>query len=124
MLGIKTIKVLKLSKNKIIKRVQRTYSLKDWISFIYNSDFIITDSFHGCVFSILFKKEFLVLTNNIGGNARIDSLLNLFDLKERKIVQGESFDKINIKNINWEKVELILNKNKTLSCNLLKSALE
>ena len=118
------IRYLKLSKNKIIKRVQRTYSLKDWISFIYNSDFIITDSFHGCVFSILFKKEFLVLTNNIGGNARIDSLLNLFDLKERKIVQGESFDKINIKNINWEKVELILNKNKTLSCNLLKSALE
>lgn len=63
-------------------------SVEDWLSSIFYADYIITDSFHGMVFSILFKKQFLIVSNN-KVSTRIDSLLSKLDLMNRKIL---SFD--------------------------------
>ena len=59
---------------------QEQISIEDWLSYIKNADLIITDSFHGCVFSILFKRKFEVFKNDSGGNGRIPSLLNLLEI--------------------------------------------
>lgn len=56
--------------------------VEQWLRGFYDADFVITDSFHACVFSILFKKPFKVLENKNRGNTRICSLLEKLDVKE------------------------------------------
>ncbi len=48
--------------------------VEDWLSYIKYADRVVTDSFHGCVFSILFGKQFTMCANNSGGNGRLSSL--------------------------------------------------
>ena len=54
--------------------------VEDWLSYILYADRVITDSFHGCVFSILFKKQFSVSKNNSGGNGRLSSLFKILNI--------------------------------------------
>lgn len=49
----------KVERNILKKFFNTQNSIEKWLSAIYYSDLIITDSFHGCVFSILFHKKFL-----------------------------------------------------------------
>ena len=55
---------------------------------------MITDSFHGTVFSILFNKQFVVFSNAKRGNSRFDSLLGMFNLKDRMIEASNDTDKL------------------------------
>lgn len=55
-------------------------SIEDWLSYIKYADKIITDSFHGCVFSILFKKQFTICANKSGGNGRLHSLFKMLGI--------------------------------------------
>ena len=49
----------------------------------------MTDSFHACVFSILFHIPFLVVGNSARGLARFQSLLSLFGL-ENRLLDGDN----------------------------------
>lgn len=81
------------------KNWQRPYyimpSIEDWLSGIRDAEFVLTDSYHGMVFSIIFNKPFLVLCNAMRGSNRFTSVLSLLDLENRLI-----FDANNI----WEKM--------------------
>lgn len=72
-------------------------SVEDWLSYIIYADCIITDSFHGCVFSILFKKRFVVRMNKSGGTSRLESLFKMMRIS----MQGQE-----IINSNYENKEL------------------
>ena len=50
-------------------------SVGDWLNIIKNAKYVITDSFHGSVFSIIYKKQFLVLPTSGRGNERIETLM-------------------------------------------------
>ena len=50
-----------------------------------HAKFILTDSFHGTCFSILFNKPFISIPNVARGNARFNELLTKFDLLNRKL---------------------------------------
>lgn len=63
--------------------ISDTDSVEKWLSYFRDSSMVITDSFHGTVFSIIFNKEFYVLQNAERGVARIVSLLNTFELEYR-----------------------------------------
>ena len=60
-----------------------------------DAEMVITDSFHGCVFSIIFNKPFWVVGNKERGQARFSSLLSLFKLEDRLISVDD------IESINW-----------------------
>lgn len=60
-------------------------SVMSWLAGFRDADFIITDSFHACVFSIIFNKPFAVLPNEGRGQSRILSLLKAFDLEHNLI---------------------------------------
>lgn len=60
-------------------------SVEDWLSYIKYSDLVLTDSFHGCVFSLIFKKQFVVYCNQSGGYGRIETLFESLDLKNKLI---------------------------------------
>lgn len=54
-------------------------SVEAWLRSFWEAEFVITDSFHACVFSILFEKPFLVLANRLRGTSRLYSLLEMFN---------------------------------------------
>lgn len=58
-------------------------SVEIWLRGFNDAEFVITDSFHACVFSILFKKQFAVIGNKERGLSRIESLLRSFGLENR-----------------------------------------
>ncbi|MDM1503177.1 polysaccharide pyruvyl transferase family protein [Myroides marinus] len=60
-------------------------SIEGWLEGFYNADFIVTDSFHGTVFAILFNKPFITIVNESRGKARFVSLLEMFDLSDRLV---------------------------------------
>lgn len=49
-------------------------SIESWLEGIAHAKYVITDSFHGTVFSIIFQKQFVTLGNAIRGNSRFSSL--------------------------------------------------
>lgn len=62
---------------------------QDFIKLMDNAEYVVTDSFHGTVFSILLHKKFITFyrikpTSGISTHSRIDSLLDLFGLTARK----------------------------------------
>lgn len=63
--------------------------VEDWLRGFRDADFVITDSFHACVFSIIFNKPFVVIINKERGASRIMSLLNMFKQTHR-IVDEDS----------------------------------
>lgn len=59
--------------------------VEQWLRGFYDAEFVVTDSFHACVFSILFNKPFLVVGNQKRGLSRFISLLGTFGLEDRLI---------------------------------------
>ena len=59
--------------------------VSNWLKGFECAKYIITDSFHGTVFSIIFNKPFIVIANKGRGLSRFTSLLKKFDLEDRLI---------------------------------------
>lgn len=53
-----------------------------WLRGFYDAEFVVTDSYHACIFSIIFGKPFVVIGNKERGMARFDSLLKMFELED------------------------------------------
>ena len=102
-------------------RVQPPVEL--WIRGIMESEYVITDSFHGCAFSILFNKPFIVLGNAERGMARFNSLLSQFCLMDRLILTKADLNNILQKSINWNNVNYILYQSRMSSLNFLRDSL-
>lgn len=100
-------------------------SVDDWINNMYRSKFVVTDSFHGTVFSILFNKPFLTIGNVKRGIARFQSLLKTFNLDDRLVTIDSSFDIYSImkKDIDYDKVNEILELKRKESLSFIKSSL-
>ena len=60
-------------------------SIEGWLASFYKADFVITDSFHGTVFSILFNKPFITFVNHDSVASRFYSLLKKLNLEDRLI---------------------------------------
>ena len=56
-------------------------SIEDWLSYIKYADRVITDSFHGCVFSLIFHKQFIIHANQSGGTTRLASLFKMLNIE-------------------------------------------
>ena len=70
----------------------------EFIGLIKNAEYIFTDSFHACVFSVLFKKEFYAFQrdNSKKMQGRINTLLHNFNLPDRFIEVGADLDMISL----------------------------
>jgi len=64
----------------------------NWLSGFRQAAFVVTDSFHGVVFSILFGKPFLAISNSERGAARFKSLLSQLNLIDRLIYDDRTPD--------------------------------
>lgn len=66
-------------------------SVEQWLRSIRDAKVVVTDSFHACVFSIIFGKPFIVTGNQYRGNSRFETLLNRFGLMSQMVadINGE-----------------------------------
>lgn len=111
-----------LPKNEMIK--YQHSSVEDWIKGFYQCDFVITDSYHGTIFSILFNKPFIAIGNSNRGLTRFTSLLKLFNLENRFVSTTNQLDEKLLKsNIDFTSVNKILEDQRLKSFNFIKEAL-
>tara|TARA_R110002167_G_scaffold57808_2_gene163470 strand:- start:6826 stop:7983 length:1158 start_codon:yes stop_codon:yes gene_type:complete len=75
-----------------------------WLHGIYDAELLVTDSFHGCVFSIIFNTPFLVYGNESRGLARFESLLEEFGLEDRMVNSAADVISKSEKIIDWHLV--------------------
>lgn len=65
-----------------------------WVRGFRDAEFVVTDSFHGTVFALIFEKPFIAIANHDRGSARFESLLRLVGMEDRLIFNRHkaSFD--------------------------------
>jgi hypothetical protein len=91
---------------------QCKYSNEDWLYLLKNCDFLLTDSFHGAAFAILFNKQFFAVSRPaVAADSRFYSLLSTYGLESRFLKNA-----LDIKNpaiwaesIDYERVNAIIN---------------
>jgi len=91
----------------------------EFLSLVKDAQYVITNSFHGIIFSIQFRKEFIGFSREQCGN-KIKELLDLFEIGDRLIVNGdESF-----KPIDYNKVHKIINDKRNESLDYFEKEVE
>ena len=117
---------------KPIKRMSVNYTgtkmptIAQWLATFANADFVVTDSFHGCVFSIIFEKPFIAIGNIERGLDRFTSLLGSLGWGNRLINSLDEFnDKRNtlLSSIDYESVNVQLDEQRRHSLSFLTNAL-
>jgi hypothetical protein len=66
--------------------------VRDWLAGFGNAKFVLTDSFHGMVFSLIFGKPFFVMKNKARGAARFTSLLSACGLESQILDESQLSD--------------------------------
>lgn len=96
--------------------------VEQWLRSFDDAKFVLTDSFHGCVFSIIFRKQFLAIGNKERGLSRFHSLLTLFSLQDRLILSPDEY-KSNLSSIDYDQVQARLQSLQAQSLSFLKTNL-
>jgi hypothetical protein len=95
-----------------------------WLRGFMDAEFVITDSFHGCAFSIIFNIPFIAVGNAKSGLTRFQSLLNLFKLQDRLVLNTNHINPAIINQpIDWQSVNQILKTEQQKSINFLNNHL-
>lgn len=100
--------------------------VSDWLAYIRDAEIVITDSFHTVVFSVLYKKNFLVISNPITGITRLKNLLEMIGHGNKfydSIDDIVNIDKV-FKQPDFDLINKVLNKEKEKSFRFLKKSLD
>lgn len=120
-----TIPHVSLEAEKFADEVIYDASPEKWMTLLANAAFVYTDSFHGCIFAMKYRKQFLAWYTQYERASR------LLDLKKRygisNAIVGSIEEMLVIKSlelgINYEKVQLILENQKKISVQFLEDVL-
>lgn len=101
--------------------------LESWLLYLRDAEYIIADSFHATCLAIIFKKQFTTILNPNRGAARFESFLEYLGLTSRLLCQTDdmsnNLDRHIQEKIDYNKVDILLNKMKDKSIQYLKSKL-
>ncbi len=97
----------------------------DFVNLIRNAEYVLSDSFHVSIFSILHRKRFLVFerysrNSSDSRNTRIDNLLNITGLQNRLFSGGDVFNAANFIN-DYDKAHKMIEVEKEKSLKYLNS---
>lgn len=72
---------------------ETSVSVEQWLRSFDDAEYVITDSYHGLLFSIIFNKPFYLIHNSKRGNARFEMILSTFHLHDKNgIVEWEELN--------------------------------
>lgn len=121
----KGLKLIKLSWDvKKDKRIDKLYSHRspcDFLSLFKYADFVVTNSFHGLAFSLIFERQFVVIPRN-EYNSRLSNLLDIVELSDRFIFNKDDLE-VTRNNISYNTIRDILIKERKKAFDFLNKEL-
>ena len=99
--------------------------VEDWLYYLSHAQFVITDSCHGASFAMIFRKNFIPITNKTRGFSRFRSLVDLFGFRERLVTDVNRIltDDSLLVPMDYAKIDAIMVPERIRSTAWLKSAL-
>lgn len=102
----------------------RIYTIPEWVASFQRANFVVTDSFHGMLFSIIFEKNFVVIGNSHRGMERFTSILSQIGLENRLILRTDDLSKSQFSQIDYSRVNEALRPLKERSFSFLEKTLK
>lgn len=87
-------------------------SVEQWLRAFRDAKHVITDSYHGLVFAIIFNKSFTLIRNEKRGNARFDSILQTLNIPTDE------------QNIDWEDINFRIKQERNKAIQFIIQALK
>lgn len=94
-------------------------SIYDILASFAQCDYVVTDSFHGTAFSVIFNKKFTIFSNDYRGNSRLKSILKTFNLEQRLYSEHHNVDR----SVDYDNVNKIISEQRLMSAELLEKSL-
>lgn len=100
--------------DKPLRRDKRIHYVKalspdEFIGYFSKASYVVTNSFHGAIFAIIFHKEIYVeLNNSRGRNIRIEALFKMLKIMGRTIMSGAESGILSQDIIDWDVVDDII----------------
>lgn len=92
--------------------INNRLSVEQWLRNIHDAKYVVTDSYHGFLFSLLFNKPYRLLQmGKNGGNTRFESVFNMLGISNK----GE--------NVNWDNVNAKIKRERVKSMEFLNQSL-
>ncbi|WP_461202966.1 polysaccharide pyruvyl transferase family protein [Enterococcus sp. N342-3-1-2] len=123
-LDLEVIELIKSGDSFANKFFPRTiFSPQDFLSLFYNATYVVTNSFHGTAFSVIFEKNFITVPHTTRGS-RMINLLNMCDLSDRLVTKFDE-DSINnlVSNPDFKNCKKSLDYMRALSLDFIKDCL-
>lgn len=100
-------------------------TIEEWLTAIGSASLVVTDSFHGTVFSIIFGRNFITIGNEKRGLERVVTLLDAVGLRERLVLTSglDDFNPGSVVQVDTQQIEQHLAPLRTLSMRFLTDAL-
>ena len=101
---LRIIEIISSSESLYNSAIKQMLSPTEFLGYMKGADFVVTSSFHGTVFSILFHKPFICVSNATNGMTRFHSLLNVFRLEDY-LVDTSNQNRLDLFDIIWDSVD-------------------
>jgi hypothetical protein len=92
----------------------------EFLGWLRNATFVVTDTFHGTIFSVLYRKVFGTFADN---KPKVTALLDRLGLQHRNLSSAHTLADVIEKPIDYSKVDEIISRERTISLNYLSGAL-
>lgn len=102
---------MKKLKQFIVGDKENKVPIQQWIRSFYDSEYVVTDSFHGMVFCLIFNKPFKLIHNKFRGNSRFESIMRELQIPE------------DTEQIDWNLTNSLIEQKRKYAIDFLKSAL-
>lgn len=110
----KNLKIYTVFKSNYSDKVIKNMGPIDFISYIKNAEFIISNSFHGTAFSIIFERQFVVVNRKESINTRMRDLLSILKIENKLINENYNFNNL-INKVNYKEVNKYVNERLEIS---------
>ena len=98
---------------------------QEWLASLRTAKFVVTDSFHGALFAIMFEREFVVIDNSERGSERFNSLLESLSLEDRRVSSPKDITHaLTSQKIDYKRVNSIIETMRTTAKEWLKEQIE
>lgn len=100
--------------------------VESWLKGFRDAELVVTNSFHGMMFSIINNTDFIIIGREVGGLSRIKDFLDKYGIEGRFVDEDKlaSFDIKNMKDIDWKSVNEKLDQVRIYSGNWLLNAIK
>lgn len=90
----------------------------EFLYLVQNSKHVIVNTFHGTLFSIIYRKNFVVFGEN---KIKINDILKQLELNDRNIEDSKNISKVLAEKIDYSKVDILLKERRKISIEYLKN---